>query len=324
VFTENFFTLLLNLEDGWSVSSIKSDLKASEVYIKIECQLREFTDPETGDICKLYDHAPERTWRHLDTMQYKTYITCRLPRMRTRSGKVKTVNPCWASGYERHTYLFEHAVIDLLKASKNQTKTAELMRCSFDVVNRIIHLSTERGMSRRALSSVSFDHLSIDEKSFKKGHKYITVLSQHHEELKHSRYALLKNKENLTEQQRIKFEAISEANYEVSRAWQVRENFKDLFSSNLTSGFILYARWAANSIGKKIKEITKVVDIFNNHMRGVINALIFNFNNAMAERLNGKIQEIKTVGRGYRTFKNFRSAILFFHGGLSLYPLNYQ
>jgi transposase len=51
------------------------------------------------------------------------------------------------------------------------------MRCSFDVVNRIIHLSTERGMSRRALSSVSFDHLSIDEKSFKKGHKYITVLS---------------------------------------------------------------------------------------------------------------------------------------------------
>jgi transposase len=35
------------------------------------------------------------------------------------------------------------------------------MRCSFDVVNRIIHLSTERGMSRRALSSVSFDHLSI-------------------------------------------------------------------------------------------------------------------------------------------------------------------
>jgi transposase len=135
VFTENFFTLLLNLEDGWSVSSIKSDLKASEVYIKIECQLREFTDPETGDICKLYDHAPERTWRHLDTMQYKTYITCRLPRMRTRSGKVKTVNPCWASGYERHTYLFEHAVIDLLKASKNQTKTAELMRCSFDVVN---------------------------------------------------------------------------------------------------------------------------------------------------------------------------------------------
>ncbi len=39
-----------------------------------------------------------------------------------------------------------------------------------------------------------------------------------------------------------------------------------------------------------------------------------------AERMNGKIQEVKTVGRGYRKFENFRSAILFFCGGLALYP----
>jgi len=36
--------------------------------------------------------------------------------------------------------------------------------------------------------------------------------------------------------------------------------------------------------------------------------------------MNGKIQEIKTIGRGYRRFENFRVAILFFCGGLSLYP----
>jgi len=44
---------------------------------------------------------------------------------------------------------------------------------------------------------------------------------------------------------------------------------------------------------------------------------------AMAETLNGKIQEIKLCGRGYRTFKNFRSAILFFQGGPQLYPLKW-
>jgi len=42
----------------------------------------------------------------------------------------------------------------------------------------------------------------------------------------------------------------------------------------------------------------------------------------MAERLNGKIQEIKTIGRGYATFENFRSALLFFYGGIDLYPHN--
>ena len=60
--------------------------------------------------------------------------------------------------------------------------------------------------------------------------------------------------------------------------------------------------------------------MFNNHIKGVVNALLMNLNNAMAERLNGKIQELKTIGKGYRTFTNFRSAILFFHGGLNLYP----
>ena len=69
-----------------------------------------------------------------------------------------------------------------------------------------------------------------------------------------------------------------------------------------------------------LETLTKVVTMFNAHISGVVSALINNFNNAMAERLNGKIQELKTVARGYRTFQNFRSAILFFNGGLDLYP----
>ncbi len=366
--------------------------------------MNKIIDKETGDLCAVYDHAPLRSWRHLDTMQYKTFISCSLPRIKTSKGKVKTVQPNWASSFERHTHLFEHAVIDLLKASKNQTKTAELMRCGFNVINRIMHSSSERGMKRRSLEELKFDHLSIDEKSFKKGHKYITVLShprsgcvleveedrtkesckrllnksltteqqqnvntismdmwkafintakemltnaaivhdrfhlikylndaidkvrrrevKQHEELKNSRYALLKNQANLTDKQRILFDMISSSNYEVSKAWQVRENFKDLFSSDQSSGFVLYMRWASDSLKRNIKEVTKIVTMFNNHIVGVVNALTMDYNNAMAERLNGKIQELKTVGRGYRTFQNFRSAILFFYGGLNLYPLN--
>jgi len=51
------------------------------------------------------------------------------------------------------------------------------MRCGFNVVNRIIHISTERGLERRNLSELKFEHISIDEKSFKRGHKYVSVLS---------------------------------------------------------------------------------------------------------------------------------------------------
>ncbi|OYX22702.1 MAG: hypothetical protein B7Z16_03935 [Algoriphagus sp. 32-45-6] len=402
MFTENLFTKLLQLEDGWIVESVDTDFNKEEIFIQVACVLDQLEDSETVELCKVYDHAPMREWRHLDTMQYKTYIRCQLPRIITSIGKVKTVQPNWASGYERHTYLFEHAVIDLLKASKNQTKTAKLMRCGFNVVNRIMHLSVKRGMARRDYSSLTFDHLSIDEKSFRKGHHYITVLShpasgcvldveedrtkeackkllsnsltteqlnkvtaismdmwkafmqtaqeilpnaaivhdrfhlvkylneaidkvrrrevKQHQDLKNSRYALLKNPENLTDRQRIHFQAIKDANYEVSKAWQVRENFKDLFSKGKLLATLSFLQWANDATKRKIKEVDKVVEMFKNHLSGVVNALLINLTNAMAERLNGKIQELKTVGRGYRTFANFRSAILFFNGGLNLYP----
>lgn len=382
MFTENLFTKLLQLEDGWVVESVNTDFNSEEIFIQIVCLLDQLEDLETGELCKVYDHAPIREWRHLDTMQYKTYIRCQLPRIITSGGKVKTFQPNWASGYERHTYLFEHAVIDLLKASKNQTKTAQLMRCGFNVVNRIMHLSVKRGMDRRNYSGLTFDHLSIDEKSFKKGHHYITVLShpasgcvldveedrtkeackkllsnsltteqlgkvsaismdmwkafiqtaqeilpnasivhdrfhlvkylneaidkvrrrevKQHQDLKNSRYALLKNPENLTDRQRIHFQAIKDANYEVSKAWQVRENFKDLFSKGKLLATLSFLQWANDATKRKIKEVDKVVEMFKNHLSGVVNALLINLTNAMAERLNGKIQELKTVGRGDR------------------------
>ena len=71
---------------------------------------------------------------------------------------------------------------------------------------------------------------------------------------------------------------------------------------------------------KELQKYQKLLQLFGNHIVGVCNALVEKLSNAMAERLNGKIQEIKTIGKGYRIFEKFRSVILFFNGGLNLYP----
>lgn len=393
-----YFDLLLELEDDWCVKKIETNHKSKEVSIHIKY---------IGKSCPIYDHMTERKWRHLDIMDYKTFLVSKVPRIKDSLGKIKTVSVPWASKYERHTYKFENRVIDLLLATKNQTKTAEYIDVSFRIVNRIIHNSTERGMARRNHQDLVFEHLSIDEKSFKKGHQYISVLShpksgciieveegrtieatenlidksltkqqqkeiqtmsmdmwksylrvvkeklpnasiihdkfhlikylneaidkvrrrevKTNDELLNSRYVLLKNIENLTDKQHAKFKAIHNANYQVSKAWQIRENFKDLFQKETKkiNAFILFNQWILRSVRQNVREMTKLVKTFNNHISGVINALIYKLNNAMAERLNGKIQELKTVAKGYRTFKNFRSAILFFNGGLNLYPQNW-
>ena len=45
----------------------------------------------------------------------------------------------------------------------------------------------------------------------------------------------------------------------------------------------------------------------------------FEIGDVVSIRLNGKIQEVKTVGRGYRKNEYLRSAFLYYCGGLDLY-----
>ncbi|MCY4162416.1 MAG: transposase [Flavobacteriaceae bacterium] len=41
---------------------------------------------------------------------------------------------------------------------------------------------------------------------------------------------------------------------------------------------------------------------------------------ARAERINGKVQEVITVARGFRNDENLRASVLFFCGHLDLFP----
>lgn len=259
----------------------------------------------------------------------------------------------------------------------------------------------ERGLSRRV--EQRYTSLSIDEKSFRKGHHYVTVLScpqtgtiinvaegrtkkvskelitnsltetqraivetvsmdmsrayihavketlpdshicfdkfhlvkylneavdqvrrrevKKEEELKNTRYIWLKDHRDLTEKQRLIFEAIDQVNYKTAKAWKIKENFRDIhFKQSKAEAFIILSQWIRNAQKCGIGQIIKVANMFKAHLTGIVNAMAYNKSNAMAERLNGKIQEIKTSSKGYRTFEKFKSAILFFNGGLDLYP----
>ncbi len=65
-----------------------------------------------------------------------------------------------------------------------------------------------------------------------------------------------------------------------------------------------------------MKEVTKVTAaMFKEHVNGTCNALFHP--QSKAERLNGNIQEIQTVGEGIENLKS--SALLFFLQILNLY-----
>lgn len=140
-----------------------------------------------------------------------------------------------------------------------------------------------------------------------------------HDDLRRSKYLFLKDQMRLTDIQKSRFECISKSNYEVSRAWRVKENFRDIqFKQGRAEASTLYNEWMMDARRSKIPEIIEVCDMFDRHRNGIVNAIQTGANNGRAERMNGSIQELKTIGRGYKDAEHFRIAILFFHGGLRL------
>ena len=172
-----FFRQILKLSTGWIVTKIEVSEKPEEIHLYIEYQGEKYLDIETGEINPIYDFRQERVWRHLDTMQYATYLHCRIPRIKTTGGQIESVIVPWAEEDTRHTYLFEDKVIKIIQSTHNQTKSGEIMKLSQEKVNYIMHKAVKRGLSRRNLQEENILHLSIDEKSYGKGHNYVTVLS---------------------------------------------------------------------------------------------------------------------------------------------------
>ncbi len=118
-------------------------------------------------LCAVYDHREQRTWRHLDTMQFKTRLVAQVPRIHCKSHGIKSLQVPWADTQARFTHLFERFAIDVLSACSNKTQAAKLLGLSWDEAHHIQSRAMKRGVDRRSVEEVK--HLGIDEKSFRKG-----------------------------------------------------------------------------------------------------------------------------------------------------------
>ena len=397
-----FFERALGFSKHWSVTSLRLDTIEKKAHIYLEYLPTNYVDEETGEFFDIYDHRPMRKWQHLSVLQYSTYLHCRIPRIKDEQGKVKSIPVPWADCHDSFTYLFSDHIVDLLLASHNQTKTAELAGTTFDIVNRIMNKAVERGLSRRDLGH-SVSKLGIDEKAILKGHNYASILvdltegrvldivqgrdkeaakslisntlnenqlnniecismdmweafiltakeklpnadivhdkfhlvqylndgidntrkQEVHQNalLKGAKYVMLKRTENHSVQQSEHFEQIMDTNLLTAKAWALSEQFKDtvLTGSNYIRAIAYFDMWIDTVKQAMIKPMIKVAATFTNHMEGIINYVKHKVTNALVERINGKIQNLKNVGRGYRSFHGLRIAVLFFNAKLDLY-----
>lgn len=173
---KELFSQLLGLTKPWVVTEMKVDYAALRVDLWVAWPPKEKVScPECGKPCPIYDHREERQWRHLDTMQFQTILHSRIPRVECPTHGIKTISAPWAEERSRFTLLFERLAIDLLLGCQNQTKAGEILRLSWDEIHEIQGRAVMRGCSRRTEEPVP--SLGIDEKSFLKGHQYVTIFT---------------------------------------------------------------------------------------------------------------------------------------------------
>lgn len=104
---KELFTQAIGVQPPWEVKEVRMDVAAQRVEVEVECAQTVWADPATKE--RLHVHGyEERRWRHLDTMQFETIISARVPRLKYPDGHTELLPIAWAEPHSRHTLFLKH------------------------------------------------------------------------------------------------------------------------------------------------------------------------------------------------------------------------
>jgi len=167
------FETLLKINKPWHIHDLDVDETRDVLTITVSTSETLFPCPFCNTMCPKYDTRP-RQWRHLDTMEFQTYIKADLPRVRCSTHGIHQIHVPWAETLSRYTMKFECYVIDWLKEAPISA-VAKLLGLSWNAIAGIMQRAVERGLKRRKKKRPK--HISIDETSFQRRHEYVTVIT---------------------------------------------------------------------------------------------------------------------------------------------------
>lgn len=136
-------------------------------------------------------------------------------------------------------------------------------------------------------------------------------------ELKNTRYLWLRNNSSLHEEQRQKIHGLSQVYPQIGEAYRLKELLKVVLDNAVGSKSIApLEEWIEEAWASGLEPVMNFVNMLNTHWYGIQSYFKKIANNAYAERVNLKIQEIKRIAKGYRNIQNYILMIYFHLGGL--------
>lgn len=165
---------LLGLMPPWTVERVELDMARQHVDVWVGHGAgQRFACSECGLRLGVYDHLASRSWRHLDSCQFLTYLHAKPPRVSCPQHGVHQVSLPWAQVGSRFTHMFEALAIDVLQAA-NVKRAAAILRVTWDEAWHLMERAVLRGRATK-LDAIP-QQIGIDEKAIAKGHRYMTLV----------------------------------------------------------------------------------------------------------------------------------------------------
>jgi len=173
---ESMFAVSIGVEEPWRVERTEYDEEKREVHVTVTTRkTAKYPCPICGELCGRYDDEErERTWRHGDVVYFPCYVHCRRPRVKCKEHGTHVVTAPWARPNSRYTLLFESYTM-LLVQSMPVENARKLLRISHTSATGILRYWVFKAVKEDDLSGVRA--ICIDETSFKRGQRYVTVIS---------------------------------------------------------------------------------------------------------------------------------------------------
>lgn len=126
--------------------------------------------------------------------------------------------------------------------------------------------------------------------------------------VKGSKFILLKNSDDLTEEEKSKLDTILNHSQRLRKAYEFKEEFRKIFETHQTpeEGKVEILRWL-----KKAQSVyCDVIQTIRNHLDGICNYFINRTTSGVMEGINNKLKLIKRQAYGFTNFENFRARLL--------------
>ena len=136
-----------------------------------------------------------------------------------------------------------------------------------------------------------------------------------------TKYDWLSNPANFSRGRWVEFGPLRDSKLKVARAWAMKETAMGLWDYRYPGAARrLFRRWFGWVARSRLRPMIAKAKLLKRHLENILTYLKHRITNAVSEGINSKIQWIKYTARGFTNRANFRTAILFHCGGLSLHP----